>query len=581
MATQRRSTKKALRVLIFVGVFLILALIGAIVYFYMIGDITPGEEEREQITCGCYMIDPAVVNDCGDPKKAMFFTTKTVSADQTCSAACNTDLLSEYVIKSSTTTDRYKSCTVRSISDSRCQNMILTDQDGKLITGKINPEDEVNVEAEFDSDSYTNYSFRVNTQNIEPDRTDGKKIYTKISEFDSADSLDILATATDNRGNSINSIICRRVVEIEKEGGIGANSLIAATERQSDGSTRISQVIITVGQLTSENVKVNFSFGSQYPTIVAQDGLNIESAKGTITITKANLYDISNFAGDQSFSVLNTHKGELTITAEVFADTMSIGVVSTKVTFAETEEPILEEPEDPTQEERSSFTASKSVTPMCVERVAGNNTATFTLSVKNNAESAEDITSVKDKLPLGFRYIEGSTTINGTSIPDSGTVSVTTVGSTQEIVWQQTNPWNVAADGQITILFRATADSSALTGENLNEIIVNPVVIPTDPATLRAETVIVVAQDCDNIPQDQQPGGPSTPSTGILDNIYVRILIGVILFFTAWAVYTRPEGTKLSKMILDSEIYKGAEMTRYKLTNPKKYFEQKIIREKK
>lgn len=578
MATQRRKTKTALKVLIFVGVFLILALIAAIVYFYMIGDLKPADEQKQQITCGCYMIDPAVINDCGDPKKAMFFTTKTVPTDQTCSAACNTDTLSEYVIKSSTTTERFKSCTVRSISDPRCQNMILTDQDGKLITGKVGINDTIKVQAEFDADSYKDYMFKVNTKNTTPSKIEGKKIYTEISGFEDADSVEIVATATDSKGNAINSIICRRVIDIEKTGGVGANSLSATTERQSDGSTKISQVIITVGQLTSENVKVNFSFGNQYQTVTAQDGLNIESAKGTISISKANLYNDSNFVGNQSFNILNKHTGKLTIAAEVFVDSLSIGVVNSEVTFAETTAPILEDPTTP-EEDKSSFTASKSVTPACVERVSGSNTATFTLSVKNSATVAGDIVSVKDKLPLGFKYVEGSTTINGTSTPDSGTLSVTTVGSTQELVWQQTNPWNIPTNGQLTINFKTTADSSALTGDNLNEIIVNPALIPTDPSTLRAETVIIVAQDCDNIPVDQTPG--STPSTGILDNIYVRIVIGILLFFTAWFVYTRPEGTKLSKIILDSEIYKDAEMTRYKITNPKKYFEQKIIRGKK
>lgn len=579
MSTQKRTTKRALRVLLFVGGFLLLALVGAVVYFYMIGDIAQEEEPTNQITCGCYIIDPSVVNDCGDPKKAVHFTTKTVSSDQACSASCNTEVLSEYVLKSSTVKDRYKSCTVRSISDARCKGMILTDQDGKLITGKINPEDEVNVEAEFDSDKYTNYAFKVNTQSVEPDKTDGAKIQTTITEFDDADSLDILATATDSRGNSINSIVCRRVVEIEKEGGIGANSLTATTERQSDGRTKISQVIITVGQLTSENVKVNFSFGTKYPSLIVQDGLNIESAKGTITITKANLYDASNFSGEQSFSILDDHTGELIITAEVFVDDASIGVVSTELDFPEIEDPVVEEPTQPTDEDKSNFTTTKSVAPQCVERVENKNNATFTITVKNSDDINGEITSVKDKLPLGFRYIEGSSSINGTVTADSGIVTVTTVGSTQEIVWQKSTPWSVEPNGQLTIVFRAIAESTALTGNNLNEVIVNPVLIPQDPATLRAEAVLVVAQDCNNIPQ--QPDGPTTPSTGILDNIYVRILIGVVLFSTAWLIYTRPEGTKLSKMILDSEIYKDAEMAKYKLTNPKKYFEQRIIRGKK
>ncbi|PKN02525.1 hypothetical protein CVU76_00580 [Candidatus Dojkabacteria bacterium HGW-Dojkabacteria-1] len=577
MSTQRRNTKRALKALVFVGAILIVALIGAVIYFYMLGDTIRQDERSDQITCGCYIIDPAVVNDCGDPKKAILFDTKTVSSDQACNVTCNTDLLSEYVLKSSTAVERYKSCNVRSISDARCQSMILTDQDGKLITGKINPDDEVNVEAEFDRDSYKDYTFRVNTQSEQPDRTEGTKIFKKITDFGSGDSLEILATATDSRGDSINSIICRRVVEIEREGGVGANSLVASTERQSDGRTKISQVIITVGQIASENVKVSFSFGTRFATIIAQDGFNVESAKGTITLTKANLYDNSNFAGGQSFSILDNHTGDLEITAEVFVDDVSIGVVKTEVNFPEIQAPIVEQP-PAQQEEKSNFSASKTGAPSCVERVDSKNEATFTISVRNNAQQEEGITSIKDKLPLGFEYIAGSSTINGSAVNDSSVVTVTTVGSTQEIVWQQSNnPWNVPTGGQLVVVFKAKANSTALTGENLNEVIVNPVQIPEDPASLRAETTIIVAQDCNNIPTTPT----TTPSTGILDNVFVRIAIGILLFATAWAVYTRPEGTKLSKMILDSDVYKDAELTKYKITNPKKYFEQKVIRGKK
>ena len=577
MSTQRRNTKKALKALLFVGAILVVALIGAVIYFYMLEDTIREDERSNQVTCGCYMIDPAVINDCGDPKKAILFNTKSLPSDQVCNVTCNTDLLSEYVLKSSTAVERYKSCNVRSISDARCQSMILTDQEGRLITGKINPEDEINVEAEFDKDNYKDYLFKINTQTQQPDRTDGTKIFKKITDFGNADSLEILATATDSKGDAINSIICRRVLTIEREGGIGANSLVATTERQSDGRTKISQVVVTVGQISSENVKVSFSFGAGFPTVIAQDGLNVESAKGTVTITKANLYDSSNFSSGQSFAVLDEHTGDLIITAEVFVDDVSIGVVSTEVNFPEIQAPVLEETPAQEEEERSSFSTSKSGTPSCVERVENENQATFSISIRNNAQQEEGITSVKDKLPLGFQYVAGSSTINGSAVEDSSTVVVTTVGSTQEVVWQRTNnPWNVSAGGQLVIVFRATANSNALTGENLNEVIVNPVQIPEDPSTLRAEAVIVVAQDCENIPTS-----PTTPSTGILDNIFVRIAIGILLFVTAWVVYTRPEGTKLSKMVVNSEVYKDAELTKYKITNPKKYFEQRILRGKK
>ncbi|MDX9738814.1 MAG: hypothetical protein RBT33_00410 [Candidatus Dojkabacteria bacterium] len=578
MRTQSRNTKRALRVLLIVGGILIVALIGAVIYFYAIADTVQEEQKGNQITCGCYMIDPAVVNDCGDPKKAFLFSSKSVPSDQACSIACDTQLLSEYVIKSSTATDRFKSCNIRSISDARCQEMILTDQDGKLITGKINPEDEVNIEATFDNENYSNYTFKINTQSNTPDKIEGKKIYKKVTDFKDVNSLDILATATDSKGDSINSIICRRVIDINVSGSTGANALTATTERQSDGRTKISQITISVGQLSSENVKVSFSFGTKFQTLTTEGGLNIESAKGTVTITKANLYDATNFVGDQSFAILDNHEGPLPITAEVFVDDTSIGVVSTEVEFLSQEVPVVEETDEEEEEEEShsNFSTSKIASPSCIERVESNNVATFTISIKNNSDITQEITSIKDKLPLGFTYVVESTVVNGTAATDGSLTTVSNIGSTQEIVWQQSSPWSVVASGQLTIVFRAKADSNALTGENLNEVIVNPVQIPSDPSTLRSQASIVVAQDCDN------PTVPvTTPSTGILDNLFVRLAIGIVLFATAWAVYTRPEGVKLSQIILNSDIYKDAEMTKYKYTNPKKYFEEKIVREKK
>lgn len=579
--TRSRNTKRVLRVLLFVGGFLILALIAAVIYFYTIGEFEQEDDTKTQFTCGCYLIDPDVVNDCGDPKKAISFTIKSVPSDQPCSVQCDTSILSQYVLKSSTPEDRYKSCSVRSIADARCQNMILTDQDGKLITGKINPEDSIKVEATFDKGDYNSYSFKINSESSEPDSKEGGKIFKTISDLGTADSLEIVATAQDNQGNSINSIICRRVIDIEREGGVGANALNASTERQSDGSTKISQVIVSIGQLQSENVSISFSFGTKYPVLLMNDGLNIEATKGTISISKANLYDGSNFASGESFAILDKHTGDLVITAEVFVDDLSVGTVSTEVTFLEQTDPILEEPEEEPEEDTSNFTVTKTGAPACVERVDGSNIATFTISVKNSAAQEEGITYIKDKLPLGFQYLADSSTINGSPVDDDTVVNITTVGSTQEIVWQQQTPWNVTPDGQILLVFKATAGAETLTGDNMNEVIINPVKIPSDPATLRAEAVIVVAQDCTNPPTTSDTTSPTTPATGILDSFTARIIIGAVLFITAWIVYTRPEGSKLSEMILNSEIYKDAQLTRYKITNPKKYFEEKIIREKK
>jgi uncharacterized repeat protein (TIGR01451 family) len=579
MNKQRRNTKNALRALSVIGGFLLLALIGAVVYFYAIEGTDEEIEERTEITCGCYLIDPAVVNDCGDPKKAILFTLKTVTSDETCRATCDTGRLLEYSLNSETPISNFKSCNVNNVRDIRCSSMILKDQHGRLITGRINEDDEIHIEAGFDRSTYSNYAFRINTETTEPDRIEDNKIFKSLTGLRGNHSVEIVATATDSKGEQINSMVCRRVVDIRAESSSSVNALSAITERQSDGKTKLSQITVSVGQLTSEDVSIRFNFGNQYEALTAIKGIDVEIAKGSIKMIKADLYDAQNFESGKSFSILDNHIGDLQILAEVFVQGTSLGSASTTVTFAEPSDPIDPDPPitDP-GDSKSNFSVSKSGTPSCVERVGNNNTAIFTITVRNRRTEQDSLTSVKDKLPLGFSYVAGSTTINGQAVADSSVVRLNNIGDTQEITWQQSTPWSIGAGSQLEIIFRATADENTITGQNLNEVIINPVLIPEDPTTLRTETAIVVAQDCSDPAVPPPPTSGQTPSTGIFDNVIVRIVLGIILFSTGWLVYIRPEGTKLSKMVIDSNIYKDAELTKYKFTNPKKYFEEKIIR---
>ncbi|HBB64828.1 MAG: hypothetical protein UR34_C0012G0012 [candidate division WS6 bacterium GW2011_GWC1_33_20] len=578
MDRQSRNTKKALKALVIVGIILLLALVGAVVYFYALNDKQSQEEELNKITCGCYMIDPAVVNECGDPKRAFLFNINTVDSDQTCNATCDINQVADNLLNSTTAKETYKSCTVRSISDTRCENMILKDQDGKIITGRIKPTDEINVEATFDKSTYTDYSFKINTESFTPDSTDGNKITKKITNFEGLSSVEVLATAKDLQGDQINSIVCRRVVDIQTAGSTTVTTMSAITEQQSDGKTKVSQISISVGQLASNNVKIKYSFGDKFATITAKSGITVESSKGSITMSKLDLYDATNFES-QSFDILNNHLGDLTITTEVFVDDISIGSASTKVIFTQTDvtpqQPATEEPI--TEAQKSNFTTTKTSAQSCVERVEGSNLATFTITVKNNKDVADSITSIKDKLPLGFIYSAATSTVNGSTVTDASMVTITPVGESQEIVWQPSSAWSLPAQGNLVITFQATASSTAISGQNQNEVIVNPVEIPLDPATLRAEAMITVAQDCDNITEEEQQ---EVPSTGIFDNFIIRIGIGILILITGWIIYTRPEGTTISSMIVESRIYSDVELTKYKVTDPKKYFEEKILRGK-
>ncbi len=571
MDRQDRTTKKTLKALIVVGVILVLSLIAAIVYFYLIKGPGEQEEELDNITCGCYMIDPNVVNECGDPKRAFLFNLNTVSSEKTCSAICDINDFADNLLNSTTEKDAYKSCTVKSISDTRCESMILKDQNEKVITGRIQPTDEINVEATFDKSTYVDYTFKINSETTTPDKVDGNKITKKITQFEGINSVEIIATAKNEQGDQINSIVCRRIVDIQTSSGSMVTGIVATTEQQADGKTKISQITISAGQLTSENVKIRYSFSSGFSSLTAIDGITVESAKGTLTMSKLDLYDTNNFSSD-SFNILNNHIGDLDITAEVFLNEASIGSASTTVKFIESTTPPTTVPDD----QKSKFSTTKTVAQTCVERTAGSNTATYTITVKNNKDVADSITSIKDKLPLGFVYTVDSSSIDGTATPDASLVTVTPVGDTQELVWQPTTPWSIPANGTLAIVFSATAGTKSISGQNLNEVIVNPVEIPLDPATLRAEVYIILAQDCQNITEEEE----EIPETGIFDNFIVRIIFGVLILLTGWLVYVRPEGNVISETISKSKIYENLELTKYRVTNPKKYFEEKILRKR-
>ncbi len=564
-----RKTKTTLKSLMVLGAVLIVILIVVLVYFFVIKKNEPTvEEPLSKMTCGCYIIDPAVVNECGDPKRAFVFNLNTVSIDQVCSAKCDINDIADNLLNSTTSKDSFKVCTVRSISDTRCENIILKDQDGKIITGKVKPTDEINIEATFDKSSYTDYSFKINSETATPDKVEGNKTTKKITPPNGVTSVEIIATATDAQGSQINSIVCRRVVDIETSGTTAVTGMTAITEQQSDGKTKISQITISVGQLTSENVKIRFSFEPQFTTLTATDGITVQPAKGTIEMSKLDLYDPNNFSNG-SFAILNDHVGELKITADVFVNDTNIGSASTTVTFTEglSLKPL---PED----QKSAFTVTKTVEQSCLQQTEGMNTATYTIIVKNDKSTQDQISSVKDKLPLGFVYSYDSSIINGVSVPDSDFVRITDIGDTEEIVWEPSTPWNITGGGTLTIEFQASAGPKSLMGQNLNEVLINPVQIPSDPTTLRAQVYVVVAQDCGNVSDEEK----EVPQTGILDSFVGRIILGLFTISIGWLIYVRPEGLLLSEKILRSKIYDNIQYRKYRITNPKKYFEEKILR---
>lgn len=577
-----RKTKKLVKVLLVIAGILCLALIGAAIYFYAIGDFS-GSSTAETKTCACYYVDPAIDDAC-DTRRAVVFKTATTDDLENCPAVCSTQDLSVYQFNTDTSVDLFQSCKVRLLSDARCNSMIIKNQDDEVVTGRISSTDTITVTAQFD-EQYTSPKFLFNNESLEPDSVSGVKIIKEFSDFEELSSIEIVATATDDQGESINSPVCRRIIDVVQGGVSNVSSVLLQTTTQ-DSTTKVSEALVNIGNLPEDtsNLSLKFSFDTTYPDLLMTEGFDVDTTRGRITSYIENLYSEDNFSGD-SFSILDGGEGDYEVTISVLNGTTSLGSAKTTLELVAQDSTTGTDStteEDTTTTTESNFTVSKISNNSCVERVSPYNSATFTVTVKNNNTSSDFIESIKDKLPLGFTYVESSTKINGTSVQDNEYLKVTTVGETQELVWEDDSPWTVVTDGTLTIQYTAIAGESALTGENQNEVVVTPVQIPTNTESLRTELVLTVAQDCEEeVQTTDTETGTTNPQTGIFDTTLGRVFVGLILVVMGWVVYKRPEGLKLAEKVLGSSPYQSLEMTSFKIFNPKRYFEEKILRKKK
>ncbi len=570
--TTQKKSKKVQTVLLVITGILGLALIGVAIYFYTIKDTNTNADNNANVTCGCYYIDPAVTTECGDPRRAFQFEITTNTSIETCKAACATSKLSTNNLNSITQQDLYQICQLQTISDARCNSMTITDKNGKIVTGKVSSTDQLTIEATFDKE-YTNYKFVINNESTDPDIISPDKLTTKktITDLSGSTAINIVATGTGTDEQQINSTICRRLIEVT-QAGVSSVSNLQLTTRMDSTTMKISNVKVSVGNLTSsENVKISFTFGNSFPELIMTKGFTVDTTGGIIEVVEQDLYNAANFSNAKSFSQLNAHTGELAIKAEVYVSNASIGSATSSVTYPEPEDDNTGE-QDTTVE--SSFTVANTANLTCVERVSPTNVLQYAINVTNKSTTSQKITSVTDKLPLGFTYVASSTKLNGVSVTDSGYVVASNVGTTQQIVISKTGGWTLSTNQSLTIIFQALAGPSALSGTNKNEVVVTPEQIPDDPTTLRSSIDVTVAQDCD----DPETETPDTPETGIFNSVIFKIILGLTVIVTGWYVYNRPKGRLFVEKLVDSELYKTTELGTWKLFKPKKYFEEIVVR---
>ena len=527
----------------------------------------------------CYYVDPAVTTECGDPRKGFLFKQVTTQGDASCQSQCQTSSLPITDIESNTKQELFLSCSMSSIQDIRCTEMTILNKNGKIVVGNIPENEEITVEAKFDK-KYENPTFKINNTDEKPDSVsdDGLSIKKKISSFKTT-TVDIVATADGGDGESINSPLCKRLIEVEQEGESSVTGLLLS-KRNTETTTKISEAILRISNITDSNdIRIAFSFDNEdFSEIEMTKGFSLDTSKGEFSLIEQDLYNPENFVDAVSFSQLDEYIGPLTVKAEIIRLGASLGRAEATITFDEPKgtdpEPEPEKPEpEPEKPLESNFSITTTTNLTCIERVEPNNAIIFTVNIKNNSTISQSVLGITDKLPLGFTYVADSTKINNISMSDKNYLTTEQIGQTTELVWETTTGWSIGSNQSLVIVFQAIAGPNALTGDNQNEVVIEPAQVPTDPATLRASSAVNVSQNCNPTDDTGQ-----TPETGIFDEIAIQIGAGVLVLLVGWYIYSKPFGQVVAKKFVNSGVFQGAEMTSWKLFKPKKYFEEITIK---
>lgn len=219
----------------------------------------------------------------------------------------------------------------------------------------------------------------------------------------------------------------------------------------------------------------------------------------------------------------------------------------------------------------STIISARKTGPVCVERVAPNNEATFTITVSNNGAAPSVIEKVEDALPQGFTYKANSTRINGNAMSDSYVTTVNS-GTSQKVTFSPPSgqpSWTLAQGQSLTIVFTTIASTTAVTGINTNRVVVTPE--GTDAI--------------DNITYQFEVSQTCNPVTGLFDEPkLVFILSGMFILLGGYLLYA-PSGTKVLGRLngLGANLEKKVVATTKKLeekADKKKDFERKVLKRK-
>jgi len=602
----------------------VLALAGAGFAYYYFTYLKPQAEETAEETtpstnpCLCYWS----TDSCGNP-------TNSVKSKiyPSCPSKCpEPDFTAQYcqldggkAVCENATLNTCKS-SLSTSSDKSCVDLKIYDNDGNILAGPIDSGIPIVIRATYAStapeETFTDFKFIINGETINADKTDtsgsGWVSEKELETIEEAGTLNIkaLATSTDSSGKTTQnrtSLACDRSYQVTLTGGTSCSQVITTTSDTSKSPVNITALELPISNLpalnTIDEVYATFSFGGLQSanTLTTKNSIKelISAETSKASFSSQYLSDSNNFEEGAAFPEFRAYDGtestEYTVSAKVTYTTTesasntfrcasdTITVVGSGSSSQDEED----ETNEGTEEEGSTndpdtnysqFTITNTA-PACLERVTPKNRASIGIIISNTDSETEQIRQIKNKLPKGFEYVANSTLINGVAQQDTTLLTKTVVGDSQELVWKQSTYWTIASGGNITIEFTVIVSESAITGQNLNEVVIEPTNTPADPASIRTSQNILISQNC------------SAPATGIFDSTASKVILGITALILSIVFYFTSTGAKISTLLNKIGITESVEgavdeakanvrLLGLKLTYPRSYFEEKVIRSK-
>ncbi len=603
----KSKSRRIITIVLIIAGILGLASIAIAYYYFQIRDVTPDETSAAQ-GCGCYYVVDSSDQGVGmcantEPTMAIEFRAGFVQSNGLCSVTCDGRHVGDIAGGNQ---DNIVSCPVSNFPvNPGCINVSIEDEDGLKLAGSVAKDQAKKVKATFNipqgisssgDDFYESFSFLINGERKDIDILDAVKkgsgtdteyeVSVDVPDYSSANKLTIQAFGKSVVGQEHTSIACIRELSITQQQAPSCSALDITIEKDDTGTTRVKEMTIEASGLGDvTEIVAKFTIGSSN-TVVTTNDISSNYLDGTILLDEEFLYNSANFTGSDSFAILDTETNKIDVAVELTVNGDSINsaacVTSERIESSEENEEGVgggnnEEEEEEEEEEEvgsgntttSNFTVKKESSRQCVARTSPQNLLTYTITVNNADTDAEIISSIVDKLPLGFKYVTSSTTINNTAIADENLVQISTVGQAQQITWATQNGWSLNAGQNMVITYKAEVESSALNGQALNEVVVIPANTPATPSSVRTEVSIQVAQSC------------TAPETSVFDSTIAKIVAGALIVLFGAAFYASSTGYSVSKKLAGSPVtqgvYRAAQMFNWKITNPRKFFEEKSI----